>query len=249
MKNNNGEAKTRFYKLTRNRAPLAYLLQVEHNPRRPLLEKGTNKELRYCTNQKTPYREDQSGYATVGEIIFEEGFLTVNPDNSVLQHFLSVTPDNGREFVEIDHAKDAEAELEKIDLETEAILRAKEIGKDVDTLEAVARIIFSKDISRLTTSELKRDVRVFARNNPEKFLNMIEDKDLDIVAKVQAFFDRGMLSKRNNNRDVYYNMPDNKRKMLTVPQNSNPREAVVKYLTSNDGIEVLKMLEIHLENL
>ena len=66
------------YKLTRNAAPLPFMLPTRHNRRNPLLhfdeETRTNRPLRYARNQNSPFEDEQDGNAIVEPIIFEDGF-------------------------------------------------------------------------------------------------------------------------------------------------------------------------------
>jgi hypothetical protein len=106
----------KIYKLTRDAAPLSFMLPTRHTRRYPLLwfdeETGNQRALRYARNQKSIFEDEQDGNAIVEPIIFEDGFLRVSKTNQVLQKFLSLHPQNGSRFVEVDLEKDAEAELE-----------------------------------------------------------------------------------------------------------------------------------------
>jgi len=60
---------------------------------------------------------------------------------------------------------------------------------------------------------------------------------------VQSFFDKGVLSYRNNKKDVFFNTPTNKKRMLTIPFGEDPLFVVSSYLQTDEGIEVLEFLE------
>ena len=53
------------YKLTRDAAPLSFMLASRHTKRYPLLwfdeETGQNRALRYSRNQKTVFEDEQDG--------------------------------------------------------------------------------------------------------------------------------------------------------------------------------------------
>ena len=86
--------KDRLYELTSGRKPLAFTLPTVHSARTPLLyfdeEIGYNRELRYATNQRTPFVDEQEGTATLGRIVFRDGILRVPKENIVLQKLLSL---------------------------------------------------------------------------------------------------------------------------------------------------------------
>ena len=222
------------------------MLPSRHTHRRPLLhfDGKTNRALRYARNQKSPFEDEQDGNAILEAIIFEDGFLQVPQTNPVLQEFLKLHPGNGDIFVEVDYAKDAEEEVEQLNIAVDALVAARTL--DTEQLENVARVVLGRDITRMTTSEIKRDVLVAARRDPEYFMSILDDPMLNLQAKVARFFEERLLGLRNNNKDVYYNLPGNKKKMLTVPNGEDKNFIIASFLQSDEGIEALKLLENNL---
>tara|TARA_R110000796_G_scaffold62493_2_gene144182 strand:+ start:7900 stop:8640 length:741 start_codon:yes stop_codon:yes gene_type:complete len=243
------ELKNKAYKLTRNAAPLSFMIPARNSARTPLLyfdeEKGYNRPLRYARNQKSPFEDEQDGNAIVEPIIFEDGMLTVPKTNPVLQEFLNYHPMNGKKFVEIDQAKDAQEEYESMTTEVDALIEARSMS--IDQMEVIARVIFNKDVSLISTSELKRDVLVFARINPEMFMRAVNDPSLKLQSNVQRFFDNSLLSFRNHKRDVHFNLPNNKKRMAIIPFEADPMEYLSEWFKSDEGVEVLQFLEKQLD--
>ncbi len=241
--------KDKSYKLKKEVAPLSYMLPSRNSRRLPLLhfdtKEGINKPLRYAVNQKTPFEDDQDGNAILEPIIFEDGFLFVPKNNPVLQEFLHYHPQNGTVFVEVDAEKDASKEVEILNVEVDALIEARKLN--IEQVETLSRVLFGHDISKFTTSELKRDILVFAKRDPHSFMNAINDPMLKLQGKVALLFDQNILSFRNNKKDVFYNTSSNKKKMLTVPYGEDPIYIVSSFLKSDEGIEALKMLESKLE--
>tara|TARA_R110000751_G_scaffold1560_4_gene5825 strand:- start:38912 stop:39685 length:774 start_codon:yes stop_codon:yes gene_type:complete len=231
------------YKLTRDMAPLAFMLSSKHTRRKPLLYfdelEGVNKPMRYARNQKSPFEEEQDGNAILEPIIFQDGFLSVSRTNPVLQEFLHYHPDNGGVFVEVNLEADASEELEIMNHEVDALIEARNL--DVTRLEQVARVVLGKQVENMTTAELKRDVLVFARKHPIEFLDVLNDPMLTLQAKVNGFFSDNLLVVKRN--QIYFNTPTNKKKMLTVPFGESRDHIVSSFLQSDDGIEALKILE------
>jgi hypothetical protein len=248
MKSNTNHV-DKVYKLTRDAAPLSYMLPTRNTRRFPLLhfdeETGVNKPLRYARNQKTPFEDEQDGNAIVEPIIFEDGFLSVPRNNPVLQEFLHYHPMNGIRFVEVDEEKDAQAQLEEMNKELDALSEARSLS--IEQLETMTRVLFGRDPSRSTTAELKRDILIFAKREPHAFMNALTDPNLKLSSNVQLFFDNKLLSFRNNKKDVYFNLSSNKKRMLTIPFGEDPMYVVSSYLQSDDGLEILTMLENQLE--
>jgi len=241
--------KDKSYKLKKDVAPLSYMLPSRNSRRVPLLyfdtESGVNKPLRYAVNQKTPFEDEQDGNAILEPIIFEDGFLFVPKNNPVLQEFLHYHPQSGSVFVEVDNEKDASKEVEILNIEVDALIEARKLN--IEQVETLSRVLFGHDISKFTTSELKRDILIFAKRDPHSFMSAINDPMLKLQGKVALFFDQNILSFRNNRKDVFYNTSSNKKKMLTVPYGEDPIYIVSSFLKSDDGIEALKMLESKLE--
>jgi hypothetical protein len=239
------ELKDRVYKLTRNRAPLSCIIPSRNSPRSPLLyfdeEKGYNRALRYAKNQKSCFEDEQDGTAIIEPVIFEDGMLRVPKSNPVLQEFLHYHPMNGKRFMEVDYGKDAAQEIEKLNVEVDALIEAKSLS--LDELENIGRVLFSKDVSLITTEELKRDVLVFAKRNPQMFLRALSDPSLKLQSTIQRFFDERLLSFRNKKRDVYFNLEGNKKRMTTIPFGIDPIEYLSDWFKTDDGVDVLQFLE------
>lgn len=235
----------KHYKLTKERAPLTYVLASRHSQRYPLLywdsETGQNRELRYARNQKSPFVDEQDGNAILEPVMFEDGFLHVPKTNQVLQEFLHYHPMNGKSFVEVDAEKDASVEVETLMVEADAMAEAKKLN--VSQLENVIRVVYGRDTSTTSTAELKRDVLIFAKQYPQDFLDVINDPELDLMGTIEKFFTEGLLTFRKSGKEVWYNTEKKKTKLLNVPFGKDASDLVVSYFKSDDGIEELKYLE------
>ncbi len=172
MKNKQQKFVDKVYRLTRNAAPLSFMLPTKNSSRSPLMwfdeEKGFNRALRYARNQKSPFEDEQDGNFILEPVIFENGLLRVPKENQVLQQFLHYHPMNGKKFTEVNNEKDASQEVEYLNYEVDALIEARNL--DVAQLENVCRVLFGKNVGKMSTAELKRDVLVFA--------NMIQDHSL-----------------------------------------------------------------------
>jgi len=245
MKNKNKVFKAKSYRLTRDVAPLSFMLPTQNSRRFPLMhfdeDAGTNRELRYARNQKSPFVDEQDGNAILEPVIFEDGLLHVGKENQVLQKFLHYHPLNGVKFEEINKAKDATEEVDYLLVQADALIEAKSLS--IEQLENVCRVLFNMDTSKTSTAEMKRDILVFAKNNPTDFLDVITDPELQLVGTVQRFFDQGLLTFRKSNKEVWFNLSSNKTKLLNVPFGEEGIDLVVSYMKSDDGIEILKHLE------
>jgi|TARA_B110000967_G_C18700776_1_gene467733 hypothetical protein len=239
--------KAKSYRLKQGQSPLSYMLASRHSSRSPLLhfneETGVNEPLRYARNQKSPFENEQDGNAILEPIVFEDGMLSVGKENQVLQQFLALHPSNGFVFEEIDKERDAAAELEWVEYELEAQIEAKKITKDISKLTQICRVLMGNAVENMTTAELKRDILVYAKNNPDDFLDTLNDPMLELMDDVYQFFNTSLLTLKNSGKDVYYNLPNNKKKMLTVPFGEDVNFIVASFMQSDDGLEVYKLLK------
>jgi len=233
------------YKLKNNKTPLAYMLSSHHSKRSNLLhfddETGENRALRYARNQKSPFEDEQDGNVIMEPIMFEDGLLHVTKENQVLQHFLSLHPGNGMIFEEINEAQDAAQELEVETMVLDAQLLARDLS--IEKLSTIGRVLLGADVDTMSTAELKRDILVFARNNPMEFIDLLNDPTLQVQEDVVLFFQNGLLQLRNQQRDVYFNLMNNKKKFLTVPFGEDPMDIVASYCQTDDGVETYKLLK------
>lgn len=126
-------------------------------------------------------------------------------------------------------------------MQVDALVEAKSLS--LEQMENIARVLFNTDISKLSSAELKRDILVFAKNNPTVFLNAINDPELKLLSTVQKFFDNKVLSFRNKKRDVHYNLEGNKKRLVAIPFGENPIEFLASWFKSDDGLDVLDFLE------
>lgn len=244
MKKNKKSFVDKTYKLTKEKAPLSFTIPSRNTKRSSLLyfdeETGANRSLRYAKNQRSIFEDEQDGTAILEPIIFEDGFLRVSKENQVLQKFLAFHPQNGKSFIEVDREKDASVDVDQLDLALEAQVMAKDL--DIEMLETVARVVIGLRVDSLTTAELKRDVRLFAGRYPNEFIESLNDPLLALQNKCAKFFAEGLLLLKNK-KDVYFNIKGNKKKLLTVPYGEDPLFILASFLQSDEGIEVMRILE------
>jgi hypothetical protein len=235
----------KVYKLTKSEAPLSFMIPTRHTAQFPLLyfdeETNTNKALRYAKNQKSPFEDEQDGNVILEPVIFEDGFLSVPRTNPVLQQFLYYHPLNGVKFIEVNEEKDAAAEVERLNYEVDALIAAREMN--IEQVEMVSRVLFNKDVTKVTTAELKRDILVYAKNSPHQFLDIVNDPSLKLQSTVTLFFDKGLLTFRKSNKEVWFNTNTNKTKLLNIPFGEDAYSIVASFFQSDDGLESYKVLE------
>lgn len=243
------QLKDRIYRLTTKATPICYMLPTRHTHRHPLLHLDTSnnsqRALRFASNQKSFFEDEQDGNAILEPIVFEDGSLVVRKGEVVKQRFMDIHPLNGVVFEEVNNEREAQDEL----LEINVILEAQNLAKEmsIDILEAIARVMLGLKVERMSSAEIRRDVMMYAETNPEDFIEIANDPKLKMENMVAILFSKGWLRNRNKNRDVYFNIANNKRRMFTVPLNENYVKATVGYFKTNEGIEAYEILSKLLE--
>lgn len=235
--------KDKTYRLKGKKAPIVFILNSRNSRRKPLLYfDGTrNRALRYSSNQASPFEDQQDDNAIIVPIVFEDGMLFVPKTNPVLQEFLSMHPGHGTIFEEIDNEKDATVDVDILDAQLEAQLAARDL--DIEMLETIGRIGLSLNVDKMSTAELKRDIRLYARNNPQDFLNTLNDPMLKLQSLASNCLSQGLLLIKNKNKDIYFNLPSNKKKLLSIPFGDSAVHTLATFFQTDDGVELMSMLE------
>ena len=242
MKQSN-QLKDRVFILTKDKAPLSYTLPSRNTKRFSLLhfDGTTTRALRYARNQKSVFEDEQDDKAILEPIIFEDGTLMVPATNPILGKFLDLHPLNGTLFEEVNHEKDAVMEIEALNVELDAQIAAREMS--LETMESVGRLIYGAVIDGMTSQELKRDVLLYARSYPIQFLEMINDPGLTETAMASKALSSGLFAMRNNNREIWFNLPGNKRKLMNLQRGDDAVSALTVYFESEEGLPIAEIVK------
>ena len=169
VKKDTWEYKDRNYYLLGNKNPLTYTIISRHTRRYPLIwfdpEKGYEREMRYATNQKSVFVDEQEGTSTLSHIVFSDGHLFVPKEKRNLQELLLKHPHRDLIFGEHDAVVEAEDEFDHLEMEIAALNMAYDM--DIDKAEAILRVEVGTSVNNLTSKELKRDIIIFAKRNPQ----------------------------------------------------------------------------------
>jgi hypothetical protein len=238
------EIKDRFYYLKGSNEPLSYVLASKSTPRKPLLwfdeEKGYNREIRYASNQKSCFIDEQDNNVILDHIIFEEGVLNVPKENQPLQKLLSLYhPKKGYVYEEKDEVAEAKQDLISIETEMEALNTA--ISIDIDQAEAILRVELGSSVSNMSSAELKRDLYLFAKNNPLLFLELVNDDNVQLRNLAIKAQELNIIKLSQDQRTFKWGT--NGKKLMTVPFDENPYSAFAAFLKTDEGVEVFKSIE------
>jgi AMMECR1 domain-containing protein len=238
------EIKNRNYYLTGNASPLTFTIPSKHTRKHPLLwfdeSTGTQRELRYATNQSSVFVDEQKGEATMGHIMFTDGVLTVKKEQQALQKLLSIYhPLKTHRFKELEPQKIAITELDELEYEINALNAARDM--DIDHAEAVLRVEVGSGVSKLSSKEIKRDLLLFAKKNPVLFVELATDENVTLRNFGIKATEANIIALSQDQRSITW--VTNGKKLMTVPFDENPYSAFAAFLKTDEGIEIYKSIQ------
>ena len=208
-------------------------------------EKGYERELKYCENQKTPFVDEMKGDQRLAHIIFRSGSLYVPKEKTVLQKLLSLYhPHRDTIFYEYQPAELAAEEIDVLEMQVDALTAAR--GLDIDLAEAIMRVEVGSEVSSLSSKELRRDLLVFARNNPKLFLELADDENVMLRNFGIKAVENGILRLSQDQR--YFMWGSNGRKLMTIPFDEHPYTALAHWFKTDEGMEIYTNIEKRLNN-
>jgi len=236
---NEWEIKDRLYTLKGGKKPLSRSIKSA-NIYYFDEEKGYERELKYCQNQKTPFVDEMKGDQRLDHIIFRNGSLFVEKEKTTLQKLLSLYhPHKNKVYTEYEPVKEAAEEIEILEMEADAILLAREL--DIDMAEAIMRVEKGSEVSKMSSKELKRDLLVFARNNPALFLELASDDNVQLRNFGIKATELGIIKLSSDQRNFLWG--SNGRPIMTVPFDEHPYTALAHWFKTDEGMEIYANIE------
>jgi hypothetical protein len=249
--------KSRIYRLANGKTPPTWQLQSQDSRAKQLIQydkdKGENRALRYCENQKSFYVDEQDEHARLTSILFRDGTLVVEPKNKLLMDFLEIHPGNksngGTKFYEQDFAAEAVNDMILMDLEDQARDLARELS--IDEGVRVLIELGEKRVDERTSEEIQRDLRVHARRDPERFIEVAglpTSTDSAIANLFYQAVELGVLNVREHqDRDEvfknYKGVEGGKKMLIRFNAGEDAMAKLETYLKSKDGKDEFIELE------
>ena len=238
------EIKDRTYYLKGNKSPLTLTIPGKHTRKHALLyfdeKTGKQREIRYATNQDSPLVDEQKGEATMGHIRFLDGTLSVPKDKQNLQKLLSLYhPLKGKIYEEFSAVAEAEDELDILDMQIDALNAARAI--DVDHGEAILRVEIGSKVNSMSSKEIKKDLMLFARQNPALFIELANDDNVQLRNFAIRAQEVGIISLSQDQRTFIW--VSTGRKLMNVPFDENPYSAFAAFLKTDEGVEIYKSID------
>ena len=233
------EIKDRTYILNKSYTPLSYTLKA-----RGVYwfdeEKGYERELKYCRNQRTVFIDEMKGPQVLERIVFRNGVLRVPKELVTLQKLLSIYhPGNGVVYTEVKPVVEASNEIERLDLEVDALVAARTM--DIEVAEAIMRVEIGSKVSNMSSKELRRDLLLFAKRKPRVILELQKDENVFLRNKGVKAVEQGLIHLSNDQRT--FTWKSSGRKLMNVPFNEHPYSALAAWFKTDEGMEVLKAVE------
>ena len=242
-KKDNWEIKDRTYFLRGREKPLSRMIKSSNvywfDP-----EKGHERELKYCENQRTVFVDEMKGDQRLSHIIFRNGALFVPKEKTVLQKLLSLYhPHRGVLFQEHKPAAQAASEIDKLELEIEALTTAQSL--DIDMAEAVMRVEVGSKVSEMSSKEIRRDLLLYAKRNPSLFLELVNDENVHLRNIGIRATEMNIIKLSPDQRSFIWTSND--RKLMNVPFDEHPYSALASWFKTDEGMEVFSSIEKRLK--
>ena len=242
-KKDNWVVKDRVYTLKDNRMPLSKSIRSAN-----LYwfdeELGYEREIKYCENQRTPFTDEMKGDQRLSHIIFRSGQLFVPKNKVTLQKFLSLYhPHRNKVYEEQNLEKRADNQLDWLEFEIAALNAASSL--DIDMMEAVMRVEIGSNVTKMSSSELKRDLLLFAKREPQLFLELVTDENIQLRNIAVKARELSIVELSQDQRT--FSWKSTGRKLMTVPFDENPYSALAAWFKTDEGVDVFSQIEKRLK--
>ena len=242
-KKDNWEIKDRMYYLQGDKKPLSRSIKSA-NMYWFDEKKGYEREIKYCENQVTSFVDEMKGDQRLSHIIFRAGNLYVPKEKVILQKFLSLYhPDRDVIFYEDKPVVRAENHLDWLEFEIAAMNAANNL--DVDMMEAIMRVEIGSEVSKMSSKELKRDLLLFAKKSPKLFLELVTDENIGLRNMAVKACESHIIVLSQDQRT--FSWKSTGRKLMTVPFDENPYNALAAWFKTDEGVEIYSQVEKRLK--
>ena len=238
-KKNTWEIKDRTYVLKNNATPLSKSIRSA-NIYYFDEELGYERELKHTSNQRSVFVDEMKGDQRLAHIIFRKGVLVVPKNKVTLQKLLSLYhPYRDKIYSELKPEVNAANEIDWLELEIEALNAAMNL--DIDMAEAVMRVEIGSKVSTMSSKELKRDLLLYAKRNPQLFLDLVNDENVMLRNFGIKATEMGILKLSSDQRT--FSWGSNDRKLMNVPFDEHPYSALAAWFKTDEGMEIYSNIE------
>jgi len=208
-------------------------------------ENNTVREIRYCPNEPSIWTDEQGDKATRKSVVFREKRLFVPKDKPNLRAFMERHPGNaangGGIFREVNKKKDAEDELKKEFLQTDAIAMVRD--KDIQDLLPIA-LFFNINIDSPVT-EIRYNLLRIAKKNPQAFIEAFDSPQVAVRSAIVQAKDYQIIRMKDDG--VYWF--DSNSLIVSVPVGQDPMDVMQRFCLTERGSSVVFSIEQQLAKL
>jgi hypothetical protein len=208
-------------------------------------DSGQVREMRYCPNEPSIWRDEQSDSARKEAVVFRNGNLIVPRTKPNLMQYLDRHPGNqangGNNFKLVDNNKDAQINLEKEFSVSEAIIAVRD--KSIEELLPIA-IYFGMNINR-NASEIRFDLLQKAKKNPSEFLGAFDSPIVKVRALVKQCESYQIIALKNDGAYWF----DSNKMIVANPAGHDCDDTLARFLMTEKGATTRSSLEERLEKL
>ena len=133
----------------------------------------------------------------------------------------------------------ANNEVQNLELEIEALNAAQSM--DIDMAEAIMRVEVGSKVSDMSSKELRRDLLLYAKRNPELFLELVNDENVVLRNFGIRATEMGILKLSSDQRT--FSWGSNDRKLMNVPFDEHPYSALAAWFKTDEGMEIYSNIE------
>jgi len=142
-------------------------------------------------------------------------------------------------YEEFSAVAEAEDQLDVLDMQIDALNAARDM--DIDFAEAILRVELGSKVSSMSSKEIKRDLLLFARNNPKLFIQLANDENVQLRNVAIRAAEAGIIRLSGDQRT--FSWGSNGRKLMNVPFDENPYSAFAAFLKTDEGVEIYKSID------
>ena len=202
-------------------------------------ELGKVREVRYCKNENSIFKEDQNERSVKTPVIFTMGRLFVPKEQPNLKAFMNCHPDNkangGALFELVDNLKKVEVSIDKEFLMNDAINLLR--NKELDELLSVA-LAYGMDIDR-PVAEVKHDLLLKAKTSPKVFIESFDNPVVAMKSKIKQAVSYQII-KADSDAIKWF---DTNKHIISVPVGQDPVDVFVRYCMTEAAAPVVGEIE------
>lgn len=203
----------------------------------------TIREIRYCPNEPSVYRDEQSENAVRGSVVFADGALFVRADQPNLRTYLNTHPGNqangGKEFYLVNKQQKAKIDVDKEFLLADAVMMIRQ--KPFEDLLAVAAAM-GVNVDR-EASEIKHDLLMIAKKSPESFIKSFDNPEVTMKAKIRMASKYGIINLGKSG----VRWTDTNKLIVSVPAGKDPLDIMLRFCLTEAGTPTVEELDRQLQ--